>query len=408
MSRPVAHLMSRFPKVSETFILNEILGLERLGLRVEVFPLVRERAEVSHPEAAALVARAHYPPLGTELLAAQLHWLRRAPGRYARAWLRALAGNARSPKFLLRALVVVPEAAWFAREMQRLGVRHVHAHYATHPALAAYVVHVLTGLPYSITVHAHDIYVERTMLEEKVRAAALIVAISEYNRDLLTRLYGDDIRAKTRVVRTGADLGVFVPERSGLPSAPEDRTRPWTVVCVASLQDYKGHPYLIDACAALVKQGIELRCICVGEGEDRPALEEQIRARRLEGVVVLAGAQPRRRVAELLASADAFVLPSIVTASGKMEGIPVALMEALAMETPVVATDISGIGELVENGVTGSLVPQRDAGALARALRELHDDPARGAGLAAEGRRRVLEEYDLERNVAALHALLTA
>jgi glycosyltransferase involved in cell wall biosynthesis len=97
---------------------------------------------------------------------------------------------------------------------------------------------------------------------------------------------------------------------------------------------------------------------------------------------VLAGAQPRQRVAELLASADAFVLPSIITASGKMEGIPVALMEALAMETPVVATDISGIGELVENGVTGFLVPQRDAAALARALHELHDDPARGAELA--------------------------
>jgi glycosyltransferase involved in cell wall biosynthesis len=268
-------------------------------------------------------------------------------------------------------------------------------------------VHLLTGLPYSITVHAHDIYVERTMLEEKVRSSALIVAISEYNRDLLTRLYGDDVRAKTRVVRTGADLGVFKPERSKVASAPEDRTHPWTVVCVASLQDYKGHPHLIDACARLVEDGVELRCICVGEGQDRPALEEQIRARGLEGVVVLAGAQPRQRVAELLGSADAFVLPSIVTASGKMEGIPVALMEALAMETPVVATDISGIGELVENGVTGFLVPQRDAAALARALRELHDDPARGAALAAEGRRRVLEEYDLERNVAALHALLT-
>jgi glycosyltransferase involved in cell wall biosynthesis len=266
--------MSRFPKVSETFILNEILGLERLGLRVEVFPLKREHDTVSHPEAAALVARAHYPPLGAGLLSAQLHWLRRRPRAYARAWARALAGNVRSPRFLLRALVIVPEAAWFAREMERLGVRHVHAHYATHPALAAYVVHQLTGLPYSITAHAHDIYVERTMLGEKVRAAAFLVAISEYNKRLLADLYGEDVRAKTHVVRTGADLGVFAP-----PERRQDRDggRPWSVVCVASLQDYKGHPYLIDACARLLNSGIDLRCTCVGEGEDRPRLEAQIR-----------------------------------------------------------------------------------------------------------------------------------
>jgi glycosyltransferase involved in cell wall biosynthesis len=397
--------MSRFPKVSETFILNEILGLERLGLRVEVFPLKREHDTVSHPEAAALVARAHYPPLGAGLLSAQLHWLRRRPRAYARAWARAVAGNLRSPRFLLRALVVVPEAAWFAREMERLGVRHVHAHYATHPALAAYVVHLLTGLPYSITAHAHDIYVERTMLEEKVRAAAFVVAISEYNRTLLADLYGEDVRAKTHVVRTGADLGVFAPPaRRPRADAPE---RPWSVVCVASLQDYKGHPYLIDACALLLDQGVDLRCVCVGEGEDRPQLEAQVRERGVEGRVILAGAQPRQRVAELLAGADAFVLPSVVTASGKMEGVPVALMEALAMETPVVATDISGVSEIVEDGVTGHLVPQRDAAALAGALRRLHDDPAAGEELARAGRRRVLDEFDLDRNVARLHDLLT-
>jgi glycosyltransferase involved in cell wall biosynthesis len=179
------------------------------------------------------------------------------------------------------------------------------------------------------------------------------------------------------------------------------------VVCVASLQDYKGHPYLIDACARLLNSGIDLRCTCVGEGEDRPRLEAQIRELGVEGRVVLAGAQPRQRVAELLAEADAFVLPSVVTASGKMEGVPVALMEALAVETPVVATDISGVSEIVEDGVTGHLVPQRDPEALAGALRRLHDDPAEGARLARAGRARVLQEFDLDRNVGRLHELLT-
>lgn len=401
MSQPVAHLMSRFPKVSETFILNEITGLERLGMRVEIFPLKRERNEVAHPEAAALVARAHYPPVGPELVRAQLSWLRRRPRAYLRAWARAVAGNIRSPRFLLRALAIVPEAAWFAREMERLQVRHVHAHFATHAALAAYVVHLLTGLPYSITAHAHDIYVERTMLREKVEAAAFVVAISDYNRRLLAELYGEAVRDKTHVVRTGADLSVFTPaERRGDPDGS------WTVVCVASLQDYKGHPHLIDACARLLKDGLALRCLCVGEGEDRPQLEARIKELGVQDHVILTGALPRQQVAELVAGADAFVLPSVVTASGKMEGIPVALMEALAVETPAVATDISGVSELVEDGVTGYLVPQRDAGALADALRRVHDDPARAAELARAGRRRVLEDYDLEANVARLHELL--
>ena len=402
MSQAVAHLMSRFPMVSETFILNEILGLERLGLRVEVFPLKRQHDAVAHPEAETLVARAHYPPLGPALLAAQLHWLRRRPRAYARAWARALLGNLRSPRFLLRALVIVPEAAWFAREMERLEVRRVHAHYATHPALAAYVVHLLTGLPYSITAHAHDIYVERTMLAEKVGAADFVVAISEFNRALLARLYGEGVRSRTHVVRTGADLSVFSP-----PGRREHGTGPWTVLCVASLQDYKGHPYLIDACARLLEDGLDVTCVCVGEGEDRPALEEQIRLRGVQDRVILAGAQPRQRVAELLATADAFVLPSVITSSGKMEGVPVALMEALAMETPVVATDISGVSEIVEDGVTGCLVPERDPEALAAALRRLHDDPAWGAQLARAGRERVLREFDLDANVSRLHALLT-
>ncbi|PON13690.1 hypothetical protein C2W62_33010 [Candidatus Entotheonella serta] len=148
MPRKVAYLMSRFPKISETFILYEILELERLGLQIEVFPLIREHETVSHPEAQVLVDRMHWqPPYCRAVFAAQRYWLRHSPRVYLRAWWHAIYGNLGVPPFLLRALFIVPQAALYARRMQALNIDHIHAHWATHPTLAAYVIRMLTGIP---------------------------------------------------------------------------------------------------------------------------------------------------------------------------------------------------------------------------------------------------------------------
>jgi glycosyltransferase involved in cell wall biosynthesis len=314
-----------------------------------------------------------------------------------------VAGNFRSKKFLLRALAVVPQAALFARQMEQLGIEHVHAHYATHPALAAYVVRQLAGIPYSFTAHAHDIYVNRTMLGEKIRAASFVVTISEYNRTLLADLYAES-REKTVVIHCGVDPDVFRPAERTSP--PRRRTGPFTLVCVASLQEYKGHPYLVEACALLRDRGIPFHCFLIGEGDDRQAIEAQISNLGLERQVQLLGRQPRNRVSRFVREADAMVLPSVVTSTNKQEGIPVALMEALAAERPVVASAISGIPELIEDGVTGLLAPERDAAALADAVERLYADPDLGARLGAAGREKVLRDFHLSRNAGRLHGLL--
>ena len=387
-AKKVAYLMSRFPKTTETFILYEILEVERLGLHVEVFPLLRERDEVVHPGAEALIARAHYRRiLSPEVLAAQIYWLGRRPGAYVRAWWRALRGNLGSRNFLARALMIVPLAAAFAREMQALGVAHVHAHWATHPALAAYVINLLAGLPYSITAHSHEIYVDRTMLEEKIRAASFVVTISEYNRRLLRELYGDAAAGKIAVIHCGVDPEVFRPRPARQPD-----TR-FTIVCVASLQAHKGHTFLIEACARLRDAGVPFRCLLVGEGEDRPKIEAQIARLGLAGHFALLGRQPRDRVSAIVAAADVMTLQSIMTPSGMSEGIPA-------------ASAIRGIPELVEDGVTGLLVPDQDATALATALLRIYQAPELGRQLGAAGRERVLREFAIQRNAAALHALL--
>jgi len=417
-ARPLrlAYLMSRFPKATETFILYEILELERLGHVVEIFPLVLELESVLQPGAAALVERAHdLRPWSRPVLAAQLHWLRRRPAAYVGSWLGAIRGTIRSPRFLLRALVAVPIGATIARRVVDLDLDHIHAHWATHPTLAAWVAARLSDRPYSFTAHAHDIQVERAMLDEKIRSARFVVTISEANRRLLAGWYGATAEAKTFVIHCGADPAVFAPPPDAGGGAAADAgaaepdaaatpppARAGSLVCVASLQPQKGQRHLVEACALLRDRGRVVRCTFVGEGEERAALETLIHALGLDDVVTLLGAQPRDRVVAIVEAADVVVQPSIVLRSGKTEGIPVALMEALAAERAVVASEVSGIPELVIDGVTGLLVPPGDAAALADAIERLLDDPALRARLGTAGRRKVLEEFDLHRNTALL------
>lgn len=398
----VGYLMSWYPAPTETFILHEMLELRRLGVDLEIFPLFGAAGDLRHPGAEALADRVRYPGGPGELLRAQLHWLRRRPRAYLAAWAGALAGNARSPAFLAKALWVVPRAAEVARRLEERGVRHVHAHWATHPALAAWVVGRLTGVGYSFTAHAHDLYLDRAMLREKLAEARFAVTISRFNRALLARLYGPAAVARTVVIPCGVDPRLFRPRA---PRAPDGLFR---VACVAGLRDYKGHRFLLDAVALLRDRGVPVRCELAGDGPERRALQRRAAALRLGDRVAFRGAEPQDRVSALLAASDAMALPSVVTPEGMMDGIPVALMEAMAMGVPVVATRVSGIPELVEDGRTGLLAPPRDPAALAAALERLHRDPALAARLGAAGRARVLARYDLRRSAARLRALLAA
>jgi colanic acid/amylovoran biosynthesis glycosyltransferase len=178
------------------------------------------------------------------------------------------------------------------------------------------------------------------------------------------------------------------------------------VVCVASLEPYKGHCYLVEACALVRAAGLGLECLLVGEGPERDAIERLVATRDLGDTVQLVGAQRRNRVSELIATADVFVLPSVVMPNGKMEGLPVVIMEAMAAGTPVVASAISGIPELVEDGITGFLVPERDPPALARAITRLAGDSDLRRRLAAAARERVLADYDRRATTRRLAALI--
>ncbi len=401
--KKIAYIMSRFPHLPETFILREMIALERLGWQVSLYPLIFQNQSVIHADARAWLERAHRLPwFSAEVLRANFRRFFKQPGLYLSILFQVIGENLSSLKFLARALVLFPKIVLMAERIEGEGIRHIHAHYATHPALAAWVIHRFTGITYSVTVHAHDIYVEKAMLGTKLKDAAFIAAISEYNINYLARHVGAWIREHAHVIRCGIDPALYHPA--------EQNDADWSglkIISVGSLQPYKGHIHLIDACALLHQRGIPFHCQIIGGGDLKPVLETRIRQHGLQGRVELAGPKTQEEIAALLVQANCYVQPSVIMPSGKMEGIPVALMEAMASGLPVVATDISGVPELIREGETGWLVPPESPQALADVLTEIYTHPQETARRAHAGRQWVLQEFTLASNVQKLSDLLT-
>jgi glycosyltransferase involved in cell wall biosynthesis len=301
----------------------------------------------------------------------------------------------RSPNFFLGGLGIFPKVARMAIEMRELGVDHVHCHFANHPALAGWLIHRLVGIPYSFTAHGSDLHVDRTMLPTKVDEAAFVATISHDNRSVIEATAGPSAQPKVTIIHCGVDPAAF---------APVDRPAvgPLRIVAVGTLHEVKGQIHLIEACRILTERRVDVVCRFIGDGPDREALQARIDGYGLGDRVVLAGRMTTDAVVAELAGADVLVAASVPTKGGKREGIPVVLMEAMASGLPVVASRLSGIPELVADGVSGLLVPPGDAHALADALATLAEDPDLRRRLGAAGRDTVLDDFDVDRNAARL------
>lgn len=405
MTRKIAYIMSRFPHLPETFILREMDELTRQGFDIALYPLVRQHEETIHEEAKRWLPQVRpLPLLSWPMITANLRAAFKQPAVFLSLWLYTLLGSWRDPYMLVRLLILLPQSVYAAQAMQKENIDHIHAHYATFPAFAAWVINQLTGISYSVTVHAHDIFVRHTMLKRKLKEAAFVVAISEYNREYLGAVAGrNEIVGKTHIVHCGIEPQAYEPA-----SLVRKAGDPLQIVHVGSLQPYKGQRYLIEACRQLQDRGVPFHCTIIGGGEEEANLSKMIKQLGLESVVHLLGSKTQQDVARFLPTAHCYVQPSVITPSGKMEGIPVALMEAMASRLPVVATAISGIPELVRPGETGFLVPPADASALADALMTVFEHPEKAAQLAENGRSLVLQSFNLRSNVTQLAHLVTA
>jgi glycosyltransferase involved in cell wall biosynthesis len=384
-------VVNQFPRQVDAYFLRELSGLADRGLDFTIYSLLSPpRGWKIHSEAARLVDRTVYPsrPLRRSVEATRA--ILRSPLRTSRVLARIGWGHRTLPAQLARSLAVLPQALAFADDMKRRGVRHVHANWATYPATAAYLISRVSGIPFSFTGHATDIFVHRAMLREKIEAAQFVVTCTRYNRDYLAEMAPKDA-ARVRTVYHGVDLPRFA--RNGSVREPD------LVLSVGTLRACKGFDDLIRAIGLLRADGSPVRLEIIGEGEERPRLESLIRELGLEDRVHLVGYRPQEEVIPAYHRASAVVLPAH---HEDHFGIPNILIEGIAAGTPVICTALPSLGELVEDGKSGLFVPERDPARLAAAIDLILRDPGRGAHLAAEGYRRVAESFDMQRTVDEL------
>jgi glycosyltransferase involved in cell wall biosynthesis len=377
----VGYLLQRFPQLSQTFVSNEVRELRAQGMTVDVVALAPGDDGLD-PGPDAIVAPAVDPTAAS-------YWRRTHPIRWAR-FLRArrrlaLEMGGQSDQVDPAVLPTI------ARELERRGVTSLHAHFAWHAAAAAMCVAELLDVPWSVTLHANDIFGRLRNLEPKLAGATHLVTVCEYNRRWL--LDHHRITRPLSIVVCGVD----VPPAS-------TRTPEVDVVAVGRLVPKKGFDVLVDAAAQLHASRPDLRVEIVGEGPQRDALEAQIRARGLDDVVVLRGAMSHDATLERIAAARVFTLPCRVADNGDRDSMPVVIKEAMAREVPVVATDVVAVPEMVDESC-GVLVPEDDAGALAAALDKVLGDPDLATAMGVAGRARVEERFTLSGEVAKLKAL---
>jgi colanic acid/amylovoran biosynthesis glycosyltransferase len=399
----LAYVMSRFPKLTETFVLYEMVAMEQLGFQISIYPLIRQRESVTHAEVRRLQKSARYLPFfSSAIVRAQVYHLHRRPRAYLSTLALVVRANIGSLNYLGGALAIFPKVVQFARIARAEGIDHIHCHFSSHPAAAGFILHRLTGIPFSFTAHGSDLHVDRHMLREKVTEAAFVVAISEYNRRLILDHCGDQFAQKTVVIHSGVDTEFFRPRAS-----PPAAGAPFAIACIGRLMEVKGQAYLIEACRLLAMKGVEFVCHLVGEGPDRRKLERLVTSAGLQTKVNFVDPLTRDQIAELLHRVDLLVAPSVPTRDGRREGIPVVLMEAMASGVPVVASRISGIPELVDDGQSGLLVPPGDPRSLAQAIDLLRSDPDRRMRLAAAGREKVCAAFDMNRTAEHLAQLIS-
>ena len=396
---PIAYLTGEYPRATDTFIQREIAALRRRGITVETCSIRTTGAEhhvgpeqqEEYRNTFYVIAAAKSP---LRLVRSHFRALTGAPGRYFGALRLALSTRPAGMRGLIYQLFYFAEAAVLAEHLTARGVRHLHNHIATATCTVAMLTSKMSGIPFSFTIHGPDIFFEpkHWRIDAKIAEARFVACISDFCRSQCM-IFADQAHwEKLDIIHCGIDPGKYRGERATDPQAPH-------LVFVGRLAGVKGVPVLLDALGRLGPDFPGLRATLVGDGPERPALEARARAMGLQNTVHFAGYQSQDAVAQMLAGADMLVLPSFA------EGVPVTLMEAMASGLPVLSTRVGGIAELVEDGVSGYLVPPGNVEALTARLRDLLADPDLRARMGAAGRAKVAAEFNQETEAGKLARL---
>jgi glycosyltransferase involved in cell wall biosynthesis len=368
----IAYVLKRFPRLSETFILHELLALERLGHQLTVYAQGKPDEAATHPALAHLRADVSYVPKApaAEVLGAR--------GLTRQQW----------------------QAAWVAAQAQAAGIEHLHAHFATGATVLARDVHHLTGIPFSFTAHAKDIYhesVDFAFVRDAILDSAFTITVSDHNVGHLADACGPAVLSRVRRLYNGIDLRrfAFTGQAARLPAH---------ILAVGRFVEKKGFLDLVDALARLRNDGHDAHLTLVGSGEEEAAIVARIAAHGLAEAVTLTGALTQDQVIGLMRTHTLMALPCVVGSDGNRDGLPTVLLEAMASGLPVVSTDVTGIPEMIHDGTSGRIVAQRSPRWLAGAIATLLASAHTRARFAVAARADVERRFDLDTNVATLAA----
>jgi glycosyltransferase involved in cell wall biosynthesis len=393
----VAYILKMFPRFSETFILSEILELEREGVDVRVFSLKTPNDGRVHADVARVKAPVTYVEMASWTDALGLLWphlevLRWNPRRY----LSVLSRVVRRRRW--GAMKRFLQAGAIAPELKSAGISHVHAHFASSATSVSYYLNQLMDMSYSFTAHAKDIYLNTVaddVLSRKMNNARFVVTVSDYNEAHLATVAP---HAPVTRIYNGLDLDQFTPNGTHPDATP-------LVLAVGRLVEKKGFDDLIRASTILKKKGIAFQCKIVGTGSEERRLRDMIQELDVQDMVTLTGPMPREELVGLYPRASVFVAPCVVGSDGNRDGLPTVLIEAMALQVPVISTPVTGIPEIVHDGETGQLVSPNDPVELAMAIECTLQDRERAVAMASAGRKLVEDRFDLRRNVSQLREL---
>ena len=398
----VGYVVRMFPRFSETFVLQEILELERQGVEVVIFSLNKPNEGRFHPALARLRA--------------QIHYLDDREARKWWTWLPDEWGSLGADRGRLWQLVDeiaqtrdgaeldnVFYGALLASRSRSLGLHALHAHFATVSCSLVHYAHRIAAIPYSFTAHAKDIFsdsVDREFLTRKINAARFVVTVTEYNRRFLVEQHPAADASRIRVLYNGVDLDYFSPgEAADKPSLP-------IVMAVGRLVAKKGFADLIRACAALKSRGHSFRCVIIGQGREEQKLRDLAVEIGVDDRIELAGARHQEEVRDMMRSASVLCLPCLRDGDGNQDALPTVLLEAMATGLPVVSTRLSGVPEIIDSESNGLLVEPEEPMQLAEALARILTEPSLARSLREAGRQRASDRFDIRRNVTTLHTWL--
>lgn len=401
MSGPrVAYILLWFPEPSQTFVLDEVNTLVRLGLEVKVYTLYGPRpASRLEGLAPGLAPVTHLGAASLKVLLQDLAQLQRRWGAGATPFLwRVMLRRWRSLDTAGEALWSALAGVHLARIFAGDGIGHIHAPWANGPATAAWVASHLSGIPFSFSARAHDLHPPDGALEEKMAAAAFVRTNTRSNQQFLADLAPREAAKVVNIYN-----GVSFPPQAA-PARP--LKPPFRLLALGRMIAKKGFPVLLESCRLLSDAGLEFGLTLAGDGPERAMLQRLIKQYGLESRVYLAGYVPHREVPRLFEQADLLIMPSLIAPSGDRDGIPNVVLEAMLHEVPVVASAVSGLPEVIKPGETGWLAAPGDSPGLAQAVLEALGDPAEARRRGLAGRELVAREFNSRRNYARLMACL--